>query len=128
MTAWKAMKDGITELVFFHGRVFCSSSTEAIENTTSQWCDYHRLSTHQITASYSILQHLLPNFKMLLIILVENHTMRAFLFVFCTPPPNEYRIAGIFRGVKFSWMFKFSSIRGLMFVVCDVHDHTCLKL
>ena len=28
-----------------------------------------------------------------------------------------YRIAGIFRGVKFSWMFKFSSIRGLMFVV-----------
>ena len=46
-----------------------------------------------------------------------------------------YRKAGIFRGgggggggVKFSWMFKFSSIRGLMFVVCDVHDHTCLKL
>ena len=41
---------------------------------------------------------------------------------------TSYRIAGIFRGVKFSWMFKFSSIRGLMFVVCDVHDHTCLKL
>ena len=40
----------------------------------------------------------------------------------------KYRIAGIFRGVKFSWMFKFSSIRGLMFVVCDVHDHTCFKL
>ena len=30
---------------------------------------------------------------------------------------GNYRIAGIFRGVKFSWMFKFSSIRGLMFVV-----------
>ena len=43
---------------------------------------------------------------------------------------KEVPYSGYFPGggVKFSWMFKFSSIRGLMFVVCDVHDHTCLKL